>query len=365
MLKYKVVLLFAFVAISQIVFAQQDLEVQGTTPSLYLVHTIVAKDNWFSVGRLYNQAPNVLATYNATTLKKPLIIGQTLKIPLNNTNFSQNGVCAKDEVMVPIYHAVQEKEWMYRISVNHNKVPVATLEKWNNIKNGQVKVGMEVVIGFLKIRTNQSALAAKGSKKIVPATPSYLVKNEAPADEKTNEVKKDDVAIHDDIKKDEASAVVKETNDKAVVKEEPKPQPQNDDKIVQKEEPKVQKEEEKNIHPIVETGITSSNTTIASVKGGYFKILYAASGKDAMGNAGVFKSTSGWKDGKYYALMNGVPVGTIVKVTFSSTNKTVFAKVLGQMPEMKESTGLMMRISDAAATELGAENGKFYVDVKY
>ena len=93
--------------------------------------------------------------------------------------------------------------------------------------------------------------------------------------------------------------------------------------------------------------------------------MYSDAGKAATGNAGIFRSTSGWKDGKYYALMNNVPVGTIVKVTFTSTQKTVYAKVLGQLPEMKESLGLTIRLSDAAASELGAENGKFYVDVKY
>ena len=63
----------------------------------------------------------------------------------------------------------------------------------------------------------------------------------------------------------------------------------------------------------------------------------------------------GWKDGKYYALMNNVPVGTIVKLSFSSTNKSIYAKVLGQLPEMKESVGLAIRISDAAASERIAE----------
>jgi hypothetical protein len=63
--------------------------------------------------------------------------------------------------------------------------------------------------------------------------------------------------------------------------------------------------------------------------------------------------------------MNNVPVGTILKVTFTSSNKTVFAKVLGQLPDMRESTGLTLRLSDAAAAELGAEMGKFYVDVSY
>ena len=103
----------------------------------------------------------------------------------------------------------------------------------------------------------------------------------------------------------------------------------------------------------------------ANYKGGYFRSMYSDAGKAATGNAGIFRSTSGWKDGKYYALMNNVPVGTIVKVTFTSTQKTVYAKVLGQLPEMKESLGLTIRLSDAAASELGAENGKFYVDVKY
>ena len=38
------------------------------------------------------------------------------------------------------------------------------------------------------------------------------------------------------------------------------------------------------------------------------------------------------------------------KVTFPSTNKSVYAKVLGQLPDMKESIGLTIRINDAAAS---------------
>ena len=100
-------------------------------------------------------------------------------------------------------------------------------------------------------------------------------------------------------------------------------------------------------------------------KGGYFKTQYDAVGKSASGVSGIFKSTSGWNDGKYYALMNNVPVGTIVRVNFPSTNKIIYAKVLGTLPDMRESAGLTIRISDAAATELGAGNTKFTVDVKY
>jgi hypothetical protein len=79
----------------------------------------------------------------------------------------------------------------------------------------------------------------------------------------------------------------------------------------------------------------------------------------------VFKSTSGWKDGKYYALMNGVPVGTIIRVNFPSTNRTIYAKVLGELPDMKESEGLTLRLSDAAASELGGGYQKFTVEIRY
>jgi len=42
---------------------------------------------------------------------------------------------------------------MYRISVNHNKVPVPTLEKWNNIEQDAVRPGMHLIVGYLKVKT--------------------------------------------------------------------------------------------------------------------------------------------------------------------------------------------------------------------
>ena len=92
---------------------------------------------------------------------------------------------------------------------------------------------------------------------------------------------------------------------------------------------------------------------------------YEASGKTVSGVAGVFKSASGWEDGKYYALMKDVPVGSIIKINFPSTNKEVYAKVLGELPDMKESAGLTLRISDAAAGQLGASGSRFSVSVVY
>jgi rare lipoprotein A (peptidoglycan hydrolase) len=64
-------------------------------------------------------------------------------------------------------------------------------------------------------------------------------------------------------------------------------------------------------------------------------------------------------------LINNVPVGTIVKITNQGTGKSVYAKVLGQLPDMKESAGLTLRLSNAAAAELGVGDGRFSVGVSY
>lgn len=338
MYKIKCLLVSLFVLCAVTVWAQTPIQVQGSSPDLHLTHTIAAKETWFSVGRLYNLTPKVIAAYNNTNLTEVLKLGQTLKIPLTVDNFSQDGQRAADEVFVPVHYTVQAKEWMYRISQNHNKVPIETLENWNNVKNDQLRAGMNLIVGYLKVRTGQSALASRGTKRIITQASPPVAKNDnKPIVEpvKKPEEKKPDAVVVNDTK----------TTTPPVTQTTPQPQPK--------------------ITPAVETATPTSTETWDGYKGGYFKSSYNDKGTNTMGNAGIFRSTSGWKDGKYYALINEVPVGTIIKITFPTTNKSVYAKVLGQLPEMRESTGLKLRMSDAAAAELGADIGKFYVDVKY
>lgn len=361
MLKIKVIVCGLLLLAIQHVKAQQELMVEGISPDLHLTHTVVAKENWYSIGRLYNLPPKQLAAANNTTLTSSLSVGQSLKIPLAPANFSQNGVKAGNEVLVPVYYALQEKEWMYRVSVNHNKVPIETLQKWNNVTNDQLHPGMKLIVGYLRVRPDQSALAAHaGPGAPVPANANQPVadtkKESAPpvrsATTPTTDAKKDAGLAAADVKKD--SPVRASTSVQPEVKKETAPPASSATRD--------------NLPPAGQS--TSPQPEIRTVSntsrnGGYFRSQYAENGKGTAGNAGVFRSTSGWNDGKYYALMNNVLPGTIVRIFFQSTNKSVYAKVLGPMPEMKESVGLTLRISDAAASELGVTSGKFYVDVKY
>ena len=88
--------------------------------------------------------------------------------------------------------------------------------------------------------------------------------------------------------------------------------------------------------------------------------------KDEVATAGIFKTASGWQDAKYYALIDGVEPGTIIRVLNPNNNKAVYAKVLDKMTGIRQNQGYTMRISNAAATAREiTDSDKFFVRVNY
>lgn len=325
----RLILMICFCVITGTTYSQSgDLLVQGVSPDMYLVHSVAPKENWYSIGRIYNISPKEIAPYNHLSMDKPLSIGQQLKIPLGATNFTQSANKAADEVYVPVYHVLQDKEWMFRVSSNYNKVPIENLEKWNGISRDQAKAGMKLIVGYLKVKKELSSLASRGANTMVTGTAQQSGTAATPQPE-----------------------VVK--SEPVVTRTEP----------ARQETPKAVPAEEKRPTAVA----TPTQVSNVNFNGGYFRSLYEGSGRSSSGSAGIFKSTSGWQDGKYYALMNNVPVGSVVRISNPSTNKAVYAKVLGNLSDMKENSGLAIRISDAAAAELGNDNAtaRFSVDIKY
>ncbi|HEY4205463.1 MAG TPA: LysM peptidoglycan-binding domain-containing protein [Puia sp.] len=357
-----VVVAFISLLFMKTVRSQSDeLLIQGQTGKLYLQHTVVAKENWYRIGRLYNLPPKELATYNKLDMTKPLSIGQDLQIPLTAGNFSQNGLKAGGETLVPLYHIVQEKEWMYRISVNHNKVSIASLEKWNNINKDQVRAGMHLIVGYLKVKTALSALAKSAGANITATTHAAdAAKTPASVKGAGNEkTAGNEKAAGNERAAGNEKLIRKDTmgNSAAAYGTGKTTTPASTTVTTPAKTESETAATNTAVKPVSPTG--------KSFDGGFFKNEYADGNKSGSGMAATFKSTSGWQDGKYYALMNNIPVGTIVRVTGGTSGKVVYAKVLGQLPDMKESAGLTIRISNAAASELGEGDGKFNVDVRY
>jgi rare lipoprotein A (peptidoglycan hydrolase) len=116
---------------------------------------------------------------------------------------------------------------------------------------------------------------------------------------------------------------------------------------------------------------TSGSAVVRNFTGGAFGISYGSQhsgnppANSETGVAAIFKSTSGWNDGKYYCLHNTAPAGSIIKITSKNTQKFVYAKVLDVIPDLKQNEGLLIRLSNAAADELGVSAETFNVTLNY
>ncbi|UEG51241.1 LysM peptidoglycan-binding domain-containing protein [Ferruginibacter lapsinanis] len=286
-----------------------------------ITHTVGPKESLTSIGRLYNINGRELAKYNNIDYEKGLSLGQVLKIPASATTTKPvvaPPVVKKEPVVTkpvvknnevagtPIYHTVAKKETLYGISTMYGKVPIADIKKWNNLTADGLNEGMQLIVGY------------------TTKTTTPVVKNV---------VKEAPPAVKEEVK---------------VVKEVKRPDP-----VVK---------EDNTPPPAANTG--------KNLNGGFFKSLYMTQTRNAnvsteSGVAGVFKSTSGWEDGKYYCLHNDANAGTIVKISNPATGKSIYAKVLDVIPDIKQNTGLLLRISNAAAEELGVSDAKFDCSVSY
>ena len=296
-------------------FAQkEDLIVKSSDNGLYLEHKVVPREGFFSVGRLFNVSPKFLASFNKMDMNKGLFIDQKLRIPLTDTNFTQQGNSGS-----PVYYKVGENEDLGAVSNKFRKVSVANLRNWNNLSGDEVKGDTKIIIGFLNSKEIPS-VTINNKPLLLPPVAKVEEKTIAKVEEKK-------------VVKEEAKPIEQKIEEKPVVKQEQKP--------VISEQGYFKSHFEQQI----KTNPVSKSETVAS---------------------SIFKTTSGWEDSKYYVLIDKVPAGTIVKVVNPSNNKAVYAKVLGEMSGIQQNQGLSIRISNAAASILDiSEQDKFIVKINY
>ncbi|MEO7802243.1 MAG: LysM peptidoglycan-binding domain-containing protein [Ginsengibacter sp.] len=325
--------IICFFLVSGFAVKAQDLIIGGTAPDLYVNHKVVAKENFYSVGRLYNVSPKDIAGYNNLSLDKGLDLGATIKIPLTAQNFSQDASGRAGAKSIPVHHLINSGEGLFRVSTNYNKVPIETLKKWNNLSSDAVKKDQPIIVGYIKANDVEQ-----------------VAQEAQPVEEKKNEVVSSPPNVKPDAPKEPVPAVRN-------------PEPETIDKKTEIGE----KPAAKNNDVIVSN--TPANAP-SNFNGGKFKTLYEEQSKsrkavDESGASGVFKSTSGWQDGKYYCFHNTAQQGTILKITNSATGKIIYAKVLDLLPDMKQNAGLVLLVSNAAASELGLTATRFDCSISY
>ena len=319
-------LLFIPIFITSFLFAQtEELIIKKSAKGFYVDHKVTPKENFYSIGRLFNVPAKGIAAYNVLDMNKGLSIGQVIRIPLTDSNFSQ-----KTNSGTPVYYKAAEKETLSHISSANNKITLANLRNWNNLSNDNIASGAKLIVGFLISREMPEVVIVKKEEPLV--TPPKKDDKVASPNSKIMQVVSPDSASITSNKKDEKKPVIKD-----------------------------------------ETGKEEKKTVMQKMpEDGFFKTYFEQQvktyplSKEETITSGIFKMVDGMKEAKYYALIDGVEPGTIIKVINPANNKTVYAKVLGEMKGIRQNEGLNMRISNTAASALEiTEQDKFIVKVNY
>ena len=337
-----IVLLSVIILITTSLRAQtnETLLIKSSDKGLYVDHKVTPKENFYSMGRAFNVHPKHIALFNGLDMSKGLSLGQTVKIPLSDTNSTQ-----KTDKGVPIYYVTGNGETLYRVSTNNKNVLMESLRKWNHLPSDKLAGGTRLIVGYLTTSETQALAVNAPSQKAETTTKPVGNKD----------VAKTDVTNKPEQKKEEAK--INQTKNEEISK----PEQKKVEAIQPKDESKMNKD-------VVQAKqeIKTTNTDQ-----GYFKASFdqqvkqQPASKEQTVTSGIFKTASGWNDAKYYLLMNGAEPGTIVRITNPGNNKTIYAKLLGEMND-KQSQGLNIRISNAAANALDiSETDKFSVKLNY
>ena len=322
-----IVTLLCFLLGGNLLFAQQRLEIKGSGTDLYLEHKVAPRETLFSIGRSFHIAPKIIAAYNKIPSTAGLNVGQALRIPLQKENFTQEESPAAASQLVPVYHTVSPSETLYRLGVNYNKVPLSSLRKWNKLSGDALNVGEAMIVGYLIVDKN-SELANNASSQ-PPVAPATVTANNSEAKQAEIIYSRDESAEKPAVASTETAASTAETSNG-----------------------------------------NTTRRTVSQPGSGYFKALYEqqVSGKTPVKSAAiasVFKSTSGWQDSKYYCFIDKATPGAVVEITDIVSGKSIYAKVLDAIPEIKQNDGVDIIISNAAAEALGAIENKFNCRIAY
>ncbi|GAB3363826.1 hypothetical protein GCM10027566_32670 [Arachidicoccus ginsenosidivorans] len=303
---------------------------QVSAQSVQTVHVIKEGETLSQLAKNYGTTVGDIMRLNGMNTDSKLFVGEKVKIPKAGETITASNLAKT--------HTVEKGETLYQLSKKYG-VTVNQLRDWNNITGNNIQVGQTLKVSSGEVGSDAGLPVVANNDGTTPG-------DVAPVQQQTA----DQVTTTGNNTADNAIDTGNTTTDADGIN----PAKKRDQGVFTDNNETVNSA----------TPATSSNASSAE---GAFALAYKsqAGGTELItkGLAGTFQSASGWKDGKYFILMNEVAPGTLVKV--QTKGKTIYAKVLWNLGNVKENAGLSYRISDAAAAALGVGSAPTDIIVSY
>ncbi len=378
------ILIAGLLALTSSVFAnsstlRDSVGVEKINGQSFIIHQVDEKETLFAISRRYKTPVNEIVQNNEE-LKQGLKIGQRIKVPFVETSAIPTG--AK-------LHNVGPGETLFSIAKTY-RVAVQDLKTWNELQGNDLSVGQALIIegkADMKADSVSTAPPVAEMEKVPEnkpiADPVTKTTEQKPTTSPANSTvltsggwithkveqgqtlfsiaRQYDAKVEDLIEWNGLSSNNLSLGQSLNVGRDKKASiptvtvtssPRSAEKApVATTSPSSGSSSSTGSPTITETPTNTSSTSTA-----YKNIK-------EIGQAEVIEGTGNHK--KYLVLHRTAPVGTIMRIRNEENDITVFARVVGVLPNTGDNNKLIIKVSKAAFDQLRAVNSRFPVEVSY
>ncbi|MFD2037269.1 LysM peptidoglycan-binding domain-containing protein [Belliella marina] len=343
----------------------------------FIIHQVDEKETMFGISRRYATSVNEIIQNNEE-LKAGLKMGQRIRIPYIAPAALPEGA---------VLHNVAQGETLFSISKKYN-VSVGDIMAWNNLKGNDLSLGQSLVLEGVAKPEVPKAVAETNAE-----LPKAAEAGKAKVSAKKEEAKKKTEDVRSELPKAKEVEDVKNATSTETVY----PGEWITHTVAQGETLfAVAKRYDAKVEDLITwNGLTSNNLSLgqklkvgrgaagpstvpvinstvpvivnnerseATLSGGRAEDTPYKNIKET-GLAEVIEGTGNHK--KYLVLHKEAPVGTIMRVRNEENDITIFARVVGKLPNTGDNSRLVVKLSKAAFDQLRAVNSRFPVEVSY
>lgn len=384
----KVVLLGLGLALScgtvnQLLAQQESKQIEKVGDKTFLIHQVGAGETLFGISRRYNVSVNELVQNNPQ-LQEGLKAGQSIRVPYTApepvaapapVQSTPEAATSTPSAANTKPHKVEQGETLFSISRKYG-VTVGDLSSWNNLKGNDISVGQTLIVQA-PVKASQTVSAASSAPK--------------------KEEPKKEVAVAQAAKPSAPAAESKPTVVSAPAGSTVVPGEWITHTVEAGETLfSISRKYDTQVGDIISWNALSSNNVQAGQK---LKVGRGAAAPSTVpvvpaavpvptasnpsgvassvakegdtsyknikqtGLAEVIEGTGNHK--KYLVLHRDAPIGTIMRVRNEENDITIFARVVGKLPDTGDNSKLVIKLSKAAYDQLRAVNARFPVEISY
>lgn len=342
-------------------FEMDSVRMESKGGMKFIIHRVEVKETLFAISQKYNVKIQELVKHNPNA-EAGLSIHQEVLVPY----FEPDSDLGQKFNGRETFHVIAPGETLYSLSKKYD-VPIDSLKKYNKLTSSSLNLGDSLIVGYKTPGNTATIVDTPQTEPIKSASdhPFHIV---AASETLYSISKKYDISTEDLKKLNQLNSNELSIGQKLIISTElqdeevtdnltPQASIKEDSLKVDIEDGELEVEEEKiNIDTLyVRTDNTRFKERTEKI-GNLNKTIEE-------GFAMKIQRTGDTR--RYLALHRTARVGTIIEVKNQMNNLSIFARVVGKLPETGINRNVLIRVSSAAYEKLAALDAKIPVEIGY